>query len=170
MQEETKVNRILRLYTKLMNGRLIYKSEEALHYHVTQRTIQRDIEDIRKSLDGAVMDTGIINTILYDRDAKGYRLEQTDQLRFTNSEILAICKILSDSRAFTKIEMSEMIAKLIDCYVPEANQRQGKYTGLTGSSPMKCWKNISISHIMNGLRRVSSGNGFSLCTAESCSG
>ena len=43
MQEETKVNRILRLYTKLMNGRLIYKSEEALHYHVTQRTIQRDI-------------------------------------------------------------------------------------------------------------------------------
>ncbi len=65
MQEETKVNRILRLYTKLMNGRLIYKSEEALHYHVTQRTIQRDIEDIRKSLDGAVMDTGIINTILY---------------------------------------------------------------------------------------------------------
>ena len=65
MQEETKVNRILRLYTKLMNGRLIYKSEEALHYHVTQRTIQRYIEDIRKSLDGAVMDTGIINTILY---------------------------------------------------------------------------------------------------------
>lgn len=70
MQEETKVNRILGLYTKLMNGHLIYKPEEAVHYHVTQRTIQRDIEDIRKFLDRAVVDTGIINTILYDREKR----------------------------------------------------------------------------------------------------
>lgn len=124
MQEETKVNRILGLYTKLMNGHLINKPEEAVHYHVTQRTIQRDIEDIRKYLDRAVEDTGIINTILYDREKGGYRLEQTDQLRFSNSEILAICKILLDSRAFTKKEMSGMLAKLIDCCVPEANKRR----------------------------------------------
>ena len=45
-------------------------------------------------------------------------------MRFSNSEILAICKILLDSRAFTKKEMSEMLAKLIDCCVPEANQRR----------------------------------------------
>lgn len=124
MQEKDKVNRILGLYTKLLDGRLIYKSEEAAHYHVTQRTIQRDIEDIRSFLDWTVTDTGIINTIVYDREKKGYRLEQTDQLRFTNSEILAICKILLDSRAFTKTEMSEMLAKLIDCCVPEANRRR----------------------------------------------
>ena len=124
MSEETKVNRVLSLYTKLLNGQLIYKAEEANHYHVARRTIQRDIEDIRKFLDYSVADTGIVNTILYDREKDGYYLEQTDQMRFSNSEILAICKILLDSRAFTKKEMSEMLAKLIDCCVPEANQRR----------------------------------------------
>ena len=124
MSEETKVNRVLSLYTKLLNGQLIYKAEEANHYHVARRTIQRDIEDIRKFLDYSVADIGIVNTILYDREKDGYYLEQTDQMRFSNSEILAICKILLDSRAFTKKEMSEMLAKLIDCCVPEANQRR----------------------------------------------
>ena len=46
MQEETKVNRILRLYTKLMNGRLIYKSEEALHYHNVINLRKRTMPDI----------------------------------------------------------------------------------------------------------------------------
>lgn len=124
MSDETKVNRILGLYTKLMNGHLIYKQEEAVHYHVAQRTIQRDIEDIRKFLDCAAMNTGVINTILYDREKKGYCLEQIDKLHFSNSEILAICKILLDSRAFTKKEMKGMLAKLINCCVPEANQRR----------------------------------------------
>lgn len=124
MSEEAKVNRVLGLYTKLMNGQLLHKPEEANRYHVSQRTIQRDIEDIRKFLDYSAADTGIVSTILYDRIKNGYYLEQTDQLRFTNSEILAICKILLDSRAFTKKEMSEMLTKLIDCCVPEANQRK----------------------------------------------
>lgn len=123
MPEGTKVNRILGLYTKLMNHHLIYKAEEAARYHVTLRTIQRDIEDLRRFLDRSVTDTGIVNTILYDREQDGYRLEQTDQLRFSNSEILAICKILLDSRAFTKQEMSAMLAKLIDCCVPRSNQK-----------------------------------------------
>lgn len=124
MPEGTKVSRILGLYSKLMKNQLIYKSEEAVHYHVTERTIQRDIDDIRKFLDRASADTGVISTILYDRETEGYRLEQTGQLWFSNSEILAICKILLDSRAFTKKEMNEMLTKLIDCCVPEANQRR----------------------------------------------
>ncbi len=44
-------------------------------------------------------------------------------MKFTNPEILAICKILLDSRAFTQIEMSEMLSKLIECCVPKANRK-----------------------------------------------
>ena len=40
-----------------------------------------------------------------------------------NSEVLAVCKILLESRAFTKKEMKEILDKLISCCVPEANQR-----------------------------------------------
>ena len=37
--------------------------------------------------------------------------------------MLALCKILLDSRAFTKEEMHEMLDKLITCCVPKSNQK-----------------------------------------------
>ena len=61
--------------------------------------------------------------MIYDRLQKGYRLEQVYRTKLTNSEILAICKILLDSRAFTKKEMTEMLRKLIECCVPKDNQK-----------------------------------------------
>ena len=71
-----KIERVLGLYTKLMNGALIYKSEEAVNYGVNERSIQRDIDDIRNYLDVKGTEDGIINSVVYDRIQKGYRLEQ----------------------------------------------------------------------------------------------
>ncbi|MCH5255956.1 MAG: WYL domain-containing protein [Lachnospiraceae bacterium] len=122
-QKNNKIERVLGIYTKLMNGCLINKSEEAVNYGVNERSIQRDIDDIRNFLEINSDKTGIINTIIYDRIKKGYCLEQIYISKFTNSEILALCKILLDSRAFTKEEMSGMLQKLIDCCVPESNQK-----------------------------------------------
>lgn len=45
-QRGDKIARILDLYTKLMNGYVVYKSKEAEHYGVNERSIQRDIDDI----------------------------------------------------------------------------------------------------------------------------
>ncbi len=42
---------------------------------------------------------------------------------FLIKEVLALCKILLDSRAFTKEEMVEMLDKLITCCVPKVNQK-----------------------------------------------
>jgi len=58
--------------------------------------------------------------------AKGYRLETLYQIRLQNSEVLALCKILLDSRAYTKAEMVEMLDKLITCCVPKVNQKRVK--------------------------------------------
>lgn len=118
-----KIDRVLGIYSKLMNGAIVNKAEEAQNYGVNERTIQRDIDDIRNHLDQSVSDSGVVNSVIYDRILKGYRLEKIYQLKFSNSEILAICKILLDSRAFTKIEMEGMLNKLIDSCVPESNQK-----------------------------------------------
>ena len=118
-----KTKRVLGIYQKLINGYLVNKAEEAHLYGVNERSIQRDIEDIREFLDQDFEKTGIENTVIYDRLKKGYRLEQIDRLKLSNSEILAICKILLDSRAFTKEEMSGMLSRLIDCCVPKSNQK-----------------------------------------------
>lgn len=42
-----KIDRVLGIYTKLIDGQLVNKAEEAQNYHVNERTIQRDIDDIR---------------------------------------------------------------------------------------------------------------------------
>ena len=95
-----KIMRVLGIYTKLINGEVVNKSEEARYYNVNERSIQRDIDDIRNYMDMQVENTGIINSVVYDRVERGYRLEQVYKLKLTNSEILAICIILLDSRAF----------------------------------------------------------------------
>lgn len=95
-----KIDRVLSIYTKLMGGYLVNKAEEAQKYGVNERTIQRDIDDIRNFMESNVENAGIINSIIYSRAEKGYRIEQIYQLKLTNAEVLAICKILLDSRAF----------------------------------------------------------------------
>lgn len=118
-----KIHRVLSIYTKLQGGYLVEKREEARNFGVDERTIQRDIDDIRNFMDSNVEHTGIVNSVVYDHKDKGYRLERIYQLKLTNGEILAICKILLDSRAFCKEEMSDILGKLISCCVPEKNQK-----------------------------------------------
>ncbi|MGN0466735.1 MAG: helix-turn-helix transcriptional regulator [Lachnospiraceae bacterium] len=121
-QTNNKIKRVLGIYTKLINGYLINKSEEAVNYGVSERSIQRDIDDIREYFGEDIVNSGRTNSVVYDHVDKGYRLEQDCKMKFTNGEILALCKILLDSRAFTKDEMSNMLDKLIECCVPENNQ------------------------------------------------
>lgn len=118
-----KVNRVLGIYTKLLNGAVINKAEEAQCYGVNERSIQRDIDDIRGFLDTKSVEKGEVNSVIYDRMKKGYCLETIYKVKPTNSEILALCKILLDSRAFTKEEMTSMLQRLIDCCVPKSNQK-----------------------------------------------
>lgn len=118
-----KISRVLQLYAKLVDGCVINKAEEAVNYGVNERSIQRDIDDIRSFLDFDSNRTGIVNTVVYDRIDKGYRLETLYKMRLKNSEVLALCKILLDSRAFAKEEMVGMIDRLITCCVPKSNHK-----------------------------------------------
>ena len=118
-----KIERVLSIYTKLLNGYVINKEEEARYYGVNERSIQRDIEDIRSFLDADSERIGYINSVIYDRSYKGYRIEQIYKMKLKNSEVLALCKILLDSRAFTKNEMTDMLDRLIACCVPKSNQK-----------------------------------------------
>lgn len=118
-----KIKRVLGIYSRLMDGYVVRKPEEAVRYGVNERSIQRDIDDIRSYLDYESADTGFVNEIVYDRVEKGFRLQQIYRMKFTNREVLAISKILLDSRAFTKHEMEKLLKKLTGCCIPEGNRR-----------------------------------------------
>ena len=118
-----KVARVLGIYTKLMNGSLVNKETEAAYYNISERSIQRDIDDIREYLGNIDDNDGFINSVVYDRALKGYRLERIYDIKLTNPEILAICKILLDSRSLRKDEMDGLLKKLIECCVPKDNRK-----------------------------------------------
>ena len=121
--KEDKVSRVLSLYSQLMEGRIIKKSVAAQKYGVNERSIQRDIEDIRAFCRNCMaLGDSMPGDLIYDYIEKGYRLDRRQAPKLSNSEVLALCKILLDSRAFVKTEMADMLHKVIACCVPESNQ------------------------------------------------
>ena len=66
MEQRDKVERVLGIYTRLMNGYVVNKAEEAEKYGVNERSIQRDVEDIRSFLDMDAERTGVIQLSMTD--------------------------------------------------------------------------------------------------------
>lgn len=122
-QKNDKIERILGIYTRLLKNERVNRVEEAARYGINERSIQRDINDIRSFLELNVDNSSVSNTVVYDRVDKSYKLEQTFSSSLANSEILAVCKVLLDSRGFTKEEMTEILDKLISCCVPKESVR-----------------------------------------------
>jgi archaellum component FlaC len=53
-----KIERVLGIYTKLVNGGIVNKQEEAIRYRVNEKSIQRDIDDIRNFMELSVQRQG----------------------------------------------------------------------------------------------------------------
>ena len=124
MERESKNYRTLAMYISLCEGRTVNKKEAALNYGVDERSIQRDIDDIRAFLDDhRTTDAGDNRYIEYDRYKKGFVMIGNESSLMTNSEILAVVKILLESRAFTKREMSVILEKLVNGCVPLKNMK-----------------------------------------------
>ena len=119
LQNEVKSARLLAIYSELVSGQLLQKKELAQRFHVTERSIQRDMESLRCFF----ADQGLQQDIIYDRTARGYFLDASRQPMLSNSEILAVCKILLESRSMRRDEMLPILDKLVDCCVPERSKQ-----------------------------------------------
>lgn len=120
---QSKNNRILDMYERLCAGKVLNKTEEALRFGIDERSVQRDIDDIRAYLSERSICSGDERRLVYDRKKKGFLLCGYQSPLMTNSEILAVSKILLESRAFTKKEMSTILDKLISGCVPQKNMK-----------------------------------------------
>lgn len=112
-------DRMLELYTRLAEGKLIYKAEEAEHYKCSLRSIQRDIEDLRTFFHNQSDASGVVQDIIYDKKLKGYKLVPPLRNVLSNKEVFAVLKILLESRSLPKAELDPILDKLIDCCVPK---------------------------------------------------
>ena len=123
MEKESKNFRTLDMYVRLCEGKTVNKAEESRRFNVDERSIQRDIDDIRAFLDERSMTLGDGRTIEYDRAKKGFIMVGAEPSMMTNSEILAVAKILLESRAFTKRELKTILDKLVEGCVPLKNMK-----------------------------------------------
>lgn len=114
-----KSDRLLYIHARLVNGEVLKKKELAQQFCVTERSIQRDIESLRCFF----TEQGMVQDIIYDKKLKGYRLVDNACRTLSNSEILAVCKILLESRSMNKEEMLPILDKLMDCCVPESSKK-----------------------------------------------
>ncbi len=121
---ENKIERILTIYRKLCDGETVNKAEMAAKFQVNTRSIQRDIDDLRAYFSNQWMSaTGMGRAILYDRTKKGYYLDNGIE-KMTSGELLAVCKILLESRAFTKPEMQPILKKILCNCLPMSGQKE----------------------------------------------
>lgn len=111
---EDKAERVLAIFSKLKSGKIVYKSEESMKYCVSPRTIQRDISDIQCFLENQSAETGESEEIVFDKKAGGYCLRSKVTNHLETKEILAVCKVLLESRSLTKEELFPIIQKLLN--------------------------------------------------------
>ena len=104
-----KTTRVLELYQDFLSGKLINKQKAAEQYHVNVRSIQRDIDSIRDFLSEQCAKEGIVRKIEYDKKENGYRLVTQEVEQLSKGEVLALCKILLESRAFTKEQVEKQL-------------------------------------------------------------
>ncbi|PLT82077.1 YafY family protein [Mediterraneibacter gnavus] len=123
MEKESKNFRILDMYVRFCEGKILHKLEEAHRFGVDERSIQRDIDDIRAFLDEQRLESKDTREIVYDRTKKGFIMIGSEPSMMTNSEILAVSKILLESRAFTKRELKSILDKLVEGCVPLKNMK-----------------------------------------------
>ena len=116
-QAKFKANRVLYIYMKLLQGEVLYQKSLAREFHVTIRTIQRDISVLRCVLAEQRMGQEIIN------DSNGYRLQHEPTELVGNREILMVGKILMESSSIQKDEILSILDKLIARCVPTWNQK-----------------------------------------------
>ena len=144
-----KTTRVLELYQAFLSGKLINKQEAAGQYHVNARSIQRDIDSIRDFLAEQCAKEGIVRRIEYDKKENGYRLVTQEIERLSKGEVLALCKILLESRAFTREQVEKQLQIILNLCV---SQREKADIGL---SAMSC--STITTRLMQPLTRITCG-------------
>ena len=115
--------RVLKLFEtlqKLGQGAALDRKEFAEEMGVSERSVQRDIRTINEYLS----DCENSSEIVYDRQRNGYRLCREDTCFLDKGEILAICKILIESRAFSKAELKSLLNRLLHSMISKDTQKE----------------------------------------------
>ncbi|WP_407311740.1 helix-turn-helix transcriptional regulator [Desulfosporosinus sp. SB140] len=117
-----KTIRILSLYETLSRGNIVNKQQASVKFSVSKKAIQRDINDLRAYLEEQSLNGESCNiSINYNRVKKGYEM-LWESAWLTQEEVLAIAKVLLESRAFPKSELTILLDKIVAQCLPDTRK------------------------------------------------
>ena len=103
-----KITRILILFYRLSRGEYVDKAAFAAEHNITERSFDRDVEDIRIFLS----EIYTRNELVFDKEHNAYCITGCHRVDLSGVEILALLKILISSRAFRKDEIVGMVSAI----------------------------------------------------------
>ncbi|MBU3195956.1 WYL domain-containing protein [Clostridium algidicarnis] len=107
--ERFKSSVMLHMYSKVKNNESFTKEYIIDKFNVSKRTVTRYIKDLNNYFD----EEHIQNKIIYNRKKGVYEIEYKDTKVLNEKDILSICKVLLESKGFSKEEMEGIINKLL---------------------------------------------------------
>lgn len=116
--ERFKSDVLLFIYNSLQEGKVIKKNAIVDKFNINERTFYRYIKDIKDFVekpDGVL----IGEKVIMDREKGGYILKGKHEKNLSEKEILAISKVLLESRGFIETEIEDMINKLLEICICE---------------------------------------------------
>lgn len=127
-----KSERILRMYTKLIDGKTVYKKQAAREYNVVERTIERDISEMNNYYANLEGEGDEKYKVEPNEKQQSYRLEDLEGNiagiagKLTENEVLAVCKILLESRSMVKEELFPILDKLVNNCIDKDDSKRIK--------------------------------------------
>lgn len=122
----SKQDRLLAIYTALLNGETLGLEETAKKFGVSEKSVSRDFNLIELFLADNNVEKGssyeIVNIETSKREKGRFQLKNADSRFMSRAEVLSVCKILMDSRALPQKEMSPIVEKLLTTAVSRGDQ------------------------------------------------
>lgn len=113
LRRKEKLFRFIEIKEKLEKGEVLKKKSLSEEYGVSEKSIQRDFETLNSYYAEKSQ-----SKVVYNWKKEGYELQKDlnviDVNVFTNEKILAISKILLESRAFCQKELEVLLEKILN--------------------------------------------------------
>ncbi|WP_244835011.1 WYL domain-containing protein [Clostridium sp. BJN0001] len=126
--EKFKAEALLYIYNRLFEGKIVKRQYVLDNFEIKERTFYRYIKDIRKFIEnpnGELMGKEVV----LDRSKGGYILRGKMEKDLSEKEVLAISKVLLESRGFVKTELEDMLYKLLENCISEDKDNIKKIIG-----------------------------------------
>lgn len=116
---------LLYIYNALKEGKIIKKEDIIDKFKINERTFYRYIKEIKEFVEDECGSNNELlgEEVVGDWEKEGYILKGAYEKKLSEKEVLAISKVLLESRGFIKSEVKDILYKLLDNCISDHKEK-----------------------------------------------